>query len=70
MTGERDADARGHLRDAGEHDRGMRDAHGDAFGETLRGMAVGDVTAHEHEPLAVHVGDDVTRAASPCAGAA
>ena len=23
---------------------------------------VGDVTAHEHEPLAVHVGDDVARA--------
>ena len=70
MTGERDADARGHFGDAGEHDRRVRDTHGDALGETLRGLAVGYVAAHEHEALAVHVGDDVARARRRCADVA
>ncbi len=61
MTGQRHTDARGHLGDPGQHDRGMRDAHGDAFGEPLCRLAVGDVAAHEHEAFAVHVSDDVTR---------
>ena len=62
VAGERDPDAGGDLGDAGEHHRRMGDAHRDALGERLGGGAVGDVTAHEHEALTVHVGDDVTRA--------
>ena len=57
--GERDADARGDLGDAGEHHRRVRDAHRDALGEALRGIAVGHVAAHQDEPFAVDVRDDV-----------
>ena len=62
VAGERDTDAGRHLGHTREDDRGVGDAHGDALAQRLRGRTVGDVTAHEHEPLAVHVGDDVPRA--------
>ena len=62
VAGERDADAGRHLGHAREDHRGVGDAHRDALGQRLGGTTVGDVAAHEHEPLAVHVGDHVARA--------
>ena len=44
-----------------DDERRMRDPHRDALGERLGGVTVGHVTAHEDEPLGVHVRDDVAR---------
>ena len=60
MTRERDADARGHLGDAGDTTDGCATPIAMRSASPCGGLAVRDVTAHEHEPLAVHVRDDVT----------
>jgi hypothetical protein len=55
-------DAGGDAGDSGDDDRRMRDTHRHPLGECLGRAAVGHVAAHEHEPLGVHVRDDVARA--------
>ena len=42
-------------------ERRVRDPHRDALGERLGGGAIGHVATDEHEPLGVHVRDDVAR---------